>query len=94
MQIFAIMGILPDQQNDIVQLAKRAYTDANVYEALNAIFIASSGGKTTQEVSVSLGIGDNDKNLTGIVIIVNYYWGFYAKELWEWLAARSKVNGN
>ena len=94
MQIFAVIGTDSEQRAEIVQSAVQAYTDANVYRVRNAVFIASSGGETTQEVSVKLGIGDDERNFTGIVVTVNYYWGFYAKELWEWLSARSRANGS
>ena len=95
MQIFAVIGILPEQQDDIVRLAKQAYTDPNVYPIGNGVFVASNG-KTAQEVSVRLGIGDGSEgaNYTGIVVTVNYYWGRYAKELWEWIASRSSANGS
>ena len=92
MQIFAVVGIRSEQRDDIVQAATRHYTEANVYPRSTVVFLASSG-ETTEEVSVKLGIGDDDKNYTGVVLMVNYYWGYYAKELWEWMAARSKANG-
>ena len=93
MQIFAVTGTLDEQREKIVELARNGYSEANIYIASNAVFVAS-GGETTKEVSVRLGIGDEKTNYSGVVIMVNYYWGYYDKELWEWIAARSKSNGS
>ena len=92
MQIFAVVGTRNDQRARLVELAKENYTDANVYDINNALFIAASG-ETTTEVSKKVGIGGVPGSLTGVVVMVDYYWGFHAKELWEWMAARSKANG-
>ena len=93
MQIFAVIGMREEQRDNIVKLARDRYTTANIYIAQNAVFVAS-GGETTQELSVRLGIGDDKNNYTGVVIMVDYYWGYHPKELWEWIAARSKSNGS
>ena len=93
MQIFAVFGTRGHERAQIVQLAKDKYTEANVFELQSAIFVASDR-ETTQEVSVKLGIGDDGNNYSGVVIMVQYYWGFANPALWEWITARSRSNGH
>ncbi len=92
MQIFAVIGILDDQRAHLIQKAKQKYSEANVYVVPNAAFIASDG-ETTKEVSRSIGIGDDEHDFTGVVVNVQYYWGFHNNNLWEWIVTRSKSNG-
>ena len=91
MQIFAIVGTKTEQHGEIVRLAKERYTEANVYTIPDVVFLASAR-ETTQEVAIQLGIGDDNNNYTGVVVMVNYYWGYHSKDLWEWIAARSSIN--
>ncbi len=92
MQIFAVVGILDDQRAHLIQKAKQKYSKENVYVVPNAAFIASDG-ETTQEVSRSIGIGDDEHDFTGVVVMVQYYWGYHNKELWEWITAKSRSLG-
>ena len=92
MQIFAVVGILDDQRAHVIQLAKEHYGKENVYVVPNGAFIASDG-ETTKEVSLKLGIGDESKAYSGIVVMVQYYWGYHNKELWEWITAKSRSAG-
>ena len=92
MQIFAVVGILDDQRAHVIQLAKKRYGKENVYVAPNAAFIASDG-ETSKEVSRNIGIGDDDYDYTGVVVMLQYYWGFHNKQLWEWITAKSRSIG-
>lgn len=91
MQIFAIIGTRDNQRDSIIRLAKAKYTDANVFVAQDANFIAPDG-ETTQEVCIRLGIGDDENDYTAVVIAVQYYWGFHSPQLWEWITAKAKSN--
>ena len=91
MQIFAVVGIPDKQRARVIQLAEEHYSKANVYVVPNGAFIASDG-ETSREVCINLGIGDDEKNLTGVVAMMQYYWGYHDKELWEWITARSRSN--
>ena len=91
MQLFAIFGVRDDQRGGIVELAETRYSVPNVYSIPNGLFIASDG-ETTQEVCSKLGIGGTENGMrgfNGVVVMVNYYWGYHDKELWEWMVARS-----
>ena len=92
MQIFAVVGIIDDQRAHLIQQAKEKYTKANVYEVPNGLFIASDG-ETTEEVSANIGIGANNNAYSGVVVMVQYYWGYHDSKLWEWITARSRSNG-
>ena len=93
MQIYAVFSTLDYEHDQIVQRAKAQYTAPNVFTIPSGILVASPG-ETSQEVASNLGIGNDKDNFTGVVVMVNYYWGFHNKDLWEWMAARSKRNGN
>ena len=93
MQLFAIFGTIPQEHDKIVEKAKQSYGNPNVYTIAQSVIVASSG-RTTQEVATSLGIGDDQNDFTGVVVQAGYYWGYHSKSLWEWMAARSKSNGN
>ncbi len=92
MQIFAVVGILDDQRALVIQLAKGHYGKENVYVVPNGAFIASDG-ETTKEVSLNIGIGDDEHNYNGVVVMMQYYWGYHDKELWEWITAKSRSVG-
>ena len=93
MQVFAVVGTRSEQRQRVIQLAQSKYTVPNVYVVHDGIFVASDG-QTTKEVSRTLGIGDDDNNDTGVVAMVDHFWGYHDRDLWEWIRARSKSNGD
>ena len=92
MNIFAVLGTRSEQRPEVIQLAQSNYSEPNVYIVQDGIFLASDG-QTTQEVARQLGIGDDNNNYTGVVVMVAHYWGYHDRDLWEWIVARSKSNG-
>ena len=92
MQVFAIAGTKEDQRQKVIQKAQLTYGNDNTYIANDGIFIASNG-QTTQEISRSVGIGDDLNNFSGVVMMLNHYWGYQDREFWEWIDARLTSNG-
>ena len=88
MQVFAVVGTRNDQHQEVIAQAITAYGKSNVYQTRHSLLIAANGD-TTEEVARRIGIGDGVHNYNGIVILVNYYWGFYDKGVWEWLVTKS-----
>lgn len=50
------------------------------------VYFVSYNG-TTRELARALGLDDNSAG-AGVVLSVSNYWGFAAKDLWEWLDLR------
>ena len=92
MNIYAVAGILNDQYDEIADRARKHYSDANVYPLPNLVFVATSG-ETSHELCLKLGIGDDKNNFTGVAVMAQHYWGYHEKDLWEWIAIRSRGNG-
>ena len=90
MQIFAIVGTREDQRQQVIRLARSNYGDENVYLANDGIFIASNG-QATEESSRSVGIGDDINSFSDVVMMVNHYWSYHDRELWEWITAKVQL---
>lgn len=80
-----IYAIIPFQRSDKEELRNKVagleipvYTD----EAPNAYFVSYNG--TTRELGEAIGFSNGESG-TGIVIPVANYYGYAAKDLWEWI---------
>lgn len=80
-----IYAIIPFQRskkeklrNKVETLGIPVYTD----EAPTAYFVSYNG--TTRELAEAIGFSNGESG-TGIVIPVSNYYGYAAKDLWEWI---------
>ena len=80
-----IYAIVPFQRGDKEKIRNKVealgcpvYTD----EAPSAYFVSYNG--TTRELAEAIGLSDGESG-TGIVIPVSNYYGYAAKDLWEWI---------
>ena len=93
MQIFAVTGMLPEQQEAIVSLAVAEFGRENIYEAEGVCFLSTELALSTQTVAKKLGIADDKNDYQGVVINAKFNWGYHDEKLWEWMALRSDGNG-
>ena len=80
-----IYAIVPFQRSDKEKLRNKVETlGCPVYtdEDPMAYFVSYNG--TTRELAEAIGLSDG-KLGTGIVIPVSNYYGYAAKDLWEWI---------
>ena len=93
MQVYAVVGVPTDQRDMVASRASAQYLPQNIRHLPDGVILVASNGETSQEVCKRLGIGE-EGNHTGVVFPVSYYWGFYAKDLWEWFDAKVRANGS
>lgn len=89
MQIFAVVGMLEEEQEEIVKLAHSLVGENNTFAVEGALFVSTEEAYLTQDLAKKLGIGDRDHKYTGVVINAKFNWGFHDKYLWEWMEAKS-----
>ena len=87
-ELSMIYAIVPFQRNEEEKLRQRiealrgsgrhVYTD---YAPI-AYFVSYKG--TTRELAEDIGFGGGESG-TGIVIPISNYYGYAAKDLWEWM---------
>jgi hypothetical protein len=76
----------------VEEAIKREFPGEN-YKIDAGQIIISADGMTTLQVAQKIGVrgASNQAGFDGIVIFaISNYWGHHNKDMWEWLAARSK----
>ena len=80
-----IYAIIPFHRSDAEGLLDKVKTlEIPVYtdEAPTTYFVSYNG--TTRELAEAIGLSNGESG-TGIVIPVSNYYGYAAKDLWEWI---------
>jgi hypothetical protein len=89
MAIFLIT--LPEPQPELEAAIERLFVD-NLYRLQPAVWLVSAP-LTSFEISAKLGLGDlrnreAEKKGTGVVWMIDHYYGNGDSYIWEWLKAR------
>ena len=88
MQVFVVFGTKPGQ--DIQEKIVKEFPDDHL--RINEVtFLMACDGQTTKDVAGRLGMNDDSKEILGIVVPINSYWGRHDMSTWEWIAVKGQT---